>query len=49
VITPKYDTQAQIYDRMLADVTAAAGMIKTGENPLGAQDLIYGGNGAKWQ
>jgi hypothetical protein len=49
VITPKYDTQAQIYDKMLADVTAAAGMIKTGENPLGAQDLIYGGNGAKWQ
>lgn len=49
VITPKYDTQAQIYEKMLADVTAAAGMIKTGENPLGAQDLIYGGNGAKWQ
>lgn len=49
VITPKYDTQAQIYDKMLADVTAAAGMIKTGENPLGAQDLLYGGNGAKWQ
>jgi len=49
VITPKYDTQAQIYDKMLADVTTAAGLIKTGENPLGAQDLIYGGNGAKWQ
>ncbi|HEX8318787.1 SusD/RagB family nutrient-binding outer membrane lipoprotein [Longimicrobium sp.] len=49
VITPKYDTQAQIYDKMLADVTAAAAMIKTGDNPLGAQDLIYGGNGAKWQ
>jgi hypothetical protein len=49
VITPKYDTQAQIYDKMLADVTAAAAMIETGENPLGAQDLIYGGNGAKWQ
>ena len=49
VITPKYDTQAQIYDKMLADVTAAAAMIKPGENPLGAQDLIYGGNAAKWQ
>ena len=49
VITPKYDTQAQIYDKLFTDVTAAAAMIQAGDNPLGAQDLIYGGNGAKWQ
>lgn len=49
VITPKFDTQAQIYDRMLADVAAASAMIQTGENPFGVQDLIYQGNMAQWR
>jgi len=49
VITPKFDTQAQIYDKMLADVAAASAMIQPAENPFEQQDLIYQGNMAQWR
>ena len=48
-LTPKFDTQAEIYNKMLADVAAASAMISTADNPFGQQDLVYQGNMAQWQ
>lgn len=48
-ITPRFDTQADIYNKMLADVAAASAMIVTADNPLGQQDLVYQGDMAQWQ
>lgn len=49
LITPVYDTQQQIYDRLLADVTTAAGMLDASTDPFGPQDLVYQGDMALWQ
>ena len=49
VVTPAYDTQAQIYDRMFADLAAASAMIVPGEDPFGAQDLVYQGDMGNWR
>jgi hypothetical protein len=49
IVAPAYDTQAQIYDRMFSDLAAAAAMIDDGEDPFGAQDLVYQGDMAQWR
>lgn len=48
IILPKYDSQKDIYDGMIAEVKAARDMIKTDKaGPTG--DVIYGGDMVKWQ
>lgn len=49
IVTPAYDTQAQIYTRMFADLAAASAMINPAEDPFGAQDLVYHGDMANWR
>lgn len=49
IIQPVYDSQEEIYTQMFADLEASAGMIDPAANPLGAADLIYGGDMAAWQ
>jgi hypothetical protein len=48
-VTPAYDTQEQIYDKMFADLAAASAMIDPSENPFGAQDLVYQGDMDNWR
>ncbi|HEX7119063.1 MAG TPA: SusD/RagB family nutrient-binding outer membrane lipoprotein [Longimicrobiales bacterium] len=48
-ITPAYDTQEEIYTALLANLTTAVGLIDTGSDPFGSQDLIYQGDMAAWQ
>jgi hypothetical protein len=48
-VTPTYDTQEQIYDKMFADLAAASGMIDPSEDPFGVQDLVYQGDMADWR
>jgi len=48
-ITPKYDTQASIYDGMLASLSAAtASIVPTGDS-YGSADPVYGGDMNKWR
>lgn len=49
IFAPKYDTQEEIYNRMLADLANASEIINPSGNPFGGQDLIYKGDMAKWQ
>lgn len=49
VSTPKYDTQEEIYNGILADLTAASNMIDVAGNPWGNSDLIYRGNMDQWR
>ena len=47
-ISPMYDTQEAIYDKIFADVKAARDMLSTTElGPTG--DIIYGGDVSKWK
>ncbi|MCI2229779.1 SusD/RagB family nutrient-binding outer membrane lipoprotein [Polaribacter sp. MSW13] len=47
-ITPKYDSQEDIYDQIFADIKAGRDMLNTAElGPTG--DIIYGGDVAKWK
>ncbi len=50
IINPKYDSQRVIYRGILACIDSANKMISTSD-PLapGSDDLIYGGNMAKWK
>jgi hypothetical protein len=48
-VTPTYDTQEQIYDKMFADLAAASAMIDPSKDPFGAQDLVYQGDMASWR
>lgn len=48
-VTPTYDTQEQIYDKMFADLAAASAMIDDSENPFGVQDLVYQGDMENWR
>ena len=47
--TPVYDTQAAIYDGMLADLTAAAAQLDPTGTGFGEGDLIYGNDFVKWE
>jgi hypothetical protein len=47
-ISPKYDSQEEIYDKIIADVKAARDMMDaTKQGPTG--DVIYGGDISKWK
>jgi hypothetical protein len=49
LFTPKYDTQQEIYNGVLADLKNAADMINPAAAGFGANDLIYQGNMARWR
>lgn len=46
---PKYDNQKDIYAAIVKDVKAARDKLSTSAKSLGAQDVIYGGDVAKWK
>jgi len=50
-VTPKYDTQEQLYtlwDEQLKDIAAALADNSVAQTNYGVSDLYYGGNSAKW-
>jgi hypothetical protein len=49
MFTPKYDTQQEIYNGILADLNRAADMINPTAAGFGANDLIYKGDMARWR
>lgn len=49
VTTPEYDTQEFIYNSLLDELTAAAGMINPAEGTFGGGDLIYNGDAEAWR
>lgn len=53
IITPVYDTQESIYKALVAELAAAAAVLKLNEgddlNALAAADVIYGGDVALWE
>ena len=47
---PKYDTQEAIYDDLLKELDEAQAALSTSAgNTIGAADVIYGGDAAKWK
>lgn len=46
---PKYDTQEQVYDQILAELKEAHTMLLDGAGAIGEGDFIYGGNVLKWR
>lgn len=51
-LTPKYDAQKDIYYGLLASLTSAAAALKTApatDAGLGSADVIFQGDGSKWQ
>lgn len=48
-ITPKYDTQAAIYDSLLASLAAATTSIVPTGDDYGTADPIYGGDMLQWR
>lgn len=48
ILTPKYDSQQDVYKGMLADLKTANSLIKVGGPEVGG-DVIYDGDMAKWQ
>jgi len=49
IFFPKYDSQESIYKDMLTKLEAAAGAIGSGPDDVGAADIIYDGDFAKWK
>jgi hypothetical protein len=49
IINPAYDQQSDIYSGLLTMLEEAAGKIDVSSSPYGSEDLIYGGDMAKWQ
>lgn len=48
--TPAYDSQQDIYDAMLADLTTAATMLQSpGSSDFGGGDLLYGSDFESWR
>jgi hypothetical protein len=47
-VTPKYDDAATIYADLIARILAAHGTL-SGDNGLGAYDLVYGGDSDAWK
>ena len=47
-VTPKYDIAAEIYTDLTARILAAHGTL-SGDNGLGAFDLVYGGDSDAWK
>lgn len=46
---PKYENQKDVYAAIVKDVKAARDKLSTSAKGLGAQDVIYGGDIAKWK
>jgi hypothetical protein len=46
---PKYDTQKDVYTAIIADVKAARDKLNANGGSVGSQDVIYGGDIAKWK
>jgi hypothetical protein len=49
ILTPKYDTQEQVYNGILADLKRANDIITPAGQVLTTGDLIYGGDVAHWK
>ncbi len=49
VITPKYDSQADIYAALISELRTAASMFDANGDALGAGDVIYAGDVNKWK
>lgn len=49
-LTPKYDTQSEIFDAILKDLDNDIDIFKTATDQInvGSQDPMYGGNASKW-
>jgi len=47
--TPRYDTQQEVYSGLFADLRRAAEMVNPAQPGMGAVDLIYQGDMAKWR
>ena len=48
IIYPKYDSEPELYDAILAELKTASEMFRNGEGELGEGDFIYGGDADKW-
>jgi hypothetical protein len=48
VSQPKYDSQAEVYNKMLADLEAALNSMSASGDPI-RNDVMYGGDIAKWR
>lgn len=50
LITPKYDTQEELFNTWLTELDNAISILTTAQNQvvLGNQDIVYGGDYAKW-
>lgn len=46
---PKYESQKDVYYKMIDDLKAARDKFSASARPLGAQDFIYSGDIAKWK
>ncbi len=47
---PKYDKQSEIYKDMLSTLEKAAGVLANGgPNSYGSADIMFGGDGTKWE
>jgi len=49
ILSPKYDSQQDVYEGILDELEKAVGMIEVGSGSVGSADLIYGGDMAKWK
>jgi len=49
VLYCKYDSQKDIYDGMIAELTEAVNMIDESEPAFTSGDVIYGGDASKWK
>ncbi len=48
-LTPSYDPQKDVYNAMLAKLTAASSALSSAQGSLGSADPVYQGSAAKWQ
>lgn len=48
ILVPKYDSQEEVYNGLLADLKTATGLIQVGGSAVEG-DVMYGGDMAKWQ
>jgi len=49
VTTPVYDAQADIYDGLFAELTAAVGLLNPSAQTFGSGDLLYGNDMVAWR
>lgn len=46
---PKYDSQEEVYNAMIADLLQARGLFSEAARGFGSQDFVYGGDISKWR